>query len=165
MKSFLLFLSVVSTILAVEVDVKWTAFKTPAKVGVSGDFRAVSVHGDKLENLNLSIKTSSINSNNLGRDITLVEFFWKVQGVSKIEAKVLEVYKKYMKLEISMNGISKEMLVKTSKVGDTLSGNGKIDLSDFNMLPSLKSINSACYYLHAGKTWQDVNIGFEIRGL
>jgi hypothetical protein len=37
---------------------------------------------------------------------------------------------------------------------------GKIDLKDFGMLPSLEAINKACYDLHEGKTWQDVEIAF-----
>ena len=34
--------------------------------------------------------------------------------------------------------------------------------ADFGMIPSLKAINKACYDLHQGKTWQDVDTYFNI---
>jgi hypothetical protein len=37
---------------------------------------------------------------------------------------------------------------------------GVIDLIDFKAENALTSINTACYDLHQGKTWSDVNIGF-----
>jgi len=46
--------------------------------------------------------------------------------------------------------------------GKELEAEGYIDLADFKMLPSLKSINKACYDLHKGKTWQDVKIEIEL---
>ena len=40
---------------------------------------------------------------------------------------------------------------------------GVIDLGDFGALNALTSINRACYDLHAGKTWQDVDIAFALK--
>jgi hypothetical protein len=62
-----------------------------------------------------------------------------------------------------MNNITKEVLMDLDFDKDEIEAKGRIDLADFAMLPSLKSINTACYDLHKGKTWQDVEIEFEIK--
>ena len=152
-----------------KTDLEWKAYKTPLKIGVGGTFDKVSVQATKnksakefFETTKITIDTASINSKNSGRDAKLVKSFFQVQNVDKIEAKVISVEKKIITVAISMNGITKNIPMKMDLDDKELEAEGYIDLADFNMLPSLKSINKACYDLHKGKTWQDVKIEIEL---
>ena len=150
--------------------VKFTAFKTYAKIGVSGVFDKITVHTQKadtvsslLKNATANIDTSSVNSGNKGRDSKLVEQFFNVQNVKNIKAKIINVTKDMLLLQLNMHGKTLEIPMHYSVKNNTIDANGFIDLADFAMLPSLKSLTKACYALHQGKTWQDVNIYFTMQ--
>jgi polyisoprenoid-binding protein YceI len=153
-----------------ELKVDWKAYKTPLKIGVGGTFDNVDITAtDKsstkafLQSATLTIHTASINSKNAGRDAKLVHYFFEKQNVKAITIKVLSVEKKIIKLAVTMNGITKTVPMKLDLEKDEAEAEGYIDLADFKMLPSLQSINKACYDLHQGKTWQDVEIEFELK--
>jgi polyisoprenoid-binding protein YceI len=166
------FLLTVASLSAYEVDsvaVKFTAFKTYAKVGVSGTFNKVATSAkaaDEVEKLllnsSLVIDTSSVNSGNEGRDIKLVSSFFQTQGVDKISASVVKVNKDSVLVKITMNAMSVEIPMAYTNVNNTIDAKGTIDLADFGMIPSLESINKACYDLHQGKTWRDVDLSFKL---
>jgi len=150
--------------------VKFTAFKTYAKIGVSGIFEKVDVNantGDTvislLKNATANIDTSSVNSGNKGRDIKLVKKFFDVQNVTNIQAKIINVTKNALILKLTMNLRTLEIPMQYSVTNNTINAKGVIDLADFGMLKSLKSLNKACYVLHKGKTWQDVTIYFTMQ--
>ncbi|WP_457750171.1 YceI family protein [Sulfurimonas sp.] len=174
-KTILLLLTLVTIAFAGEcsyeakkLNVTWEAYKTPLKIGVGGTFDKVAITtADKtskksfLATTTLTIDTSSIDSKNSGRDAKLVKYFFDVQNVNKITAKVLSVTDKIIKVAISMNGITKTVPMRLDNA-DTLKAHGYIDLADFHMLPSLAGITKACFDKHQGKTWQDVEIKFEL---
>ncbi|QOP41703.1 YceI family protein [Sulfurimonas marina] len=148
---------------------QWTAFKTPAKVGVKGTFDNITLNSqpsssqnELLLSSNVHIVTADVNSNNEGRDAKLVKSFFHVQGVKAIDAKVLKVNGKTADVEISMNGTKKVVPMSLTSTTESMKLNGTIDLGDFKMLPSLEAITKACYELHKGKTWQDVDLEFTI---
>jgi len=152
-----------------KLDVDWEAYKTPLKLGVKGTFDDVVIASTDrssqdalLNTATITIDTSKINSKNAGRDAKLVKAFFGAQGVKKITVKVASVQKKIINLNITMNNITKTVPMKIDFDNDEVEAEGYIDLADFDMLPSLKSINKACYDLHKGKTWQDVKIKFEL---
>lgn len=152
------------------VSVNFKAFKTYAKIGVGGTFDKVQVvkssNQKELQKMLLgtkvTINTTSVNSSNAGRDKKLVNNFFNVQGVSEIDAKIVDVKEKNLVVNITMNKKSLNIPMNYSVSGNKVNASGTIDLADFNMLPSLGSITKACYELHKGKTWQDVDISFEI---
>ncbi|MDQ1326099.1 MAG: hypothetical protein QG564_1224 [Campylobacterota bacterium] len=152
------------------VGIKFTAFKTPAKVGVSGEFDMIEFSGKKeaksmqemLEGLKAKIKTSSINSAHKERDEKLVNAFFNVQSNSYIEAQIVSVKENMLTAKITMNHQSIEVPMQYKINDNFIQANGYIDLGDFKMLPSLQAINKACYDLHEGKTWQDVAIEFSV---
>lgn len=167
------------SVMAVEVSdiqVNFTAFKTYSKIGVGGVFDSTSiVHQDNksvevnatesmkmLENLEVNISTASVNSAHKERDMKIVQNFFETQGVKNIEAKIIKVTPKSLTATIEMNQKIVEIPMSYSDSNGTVEAKGVIDLGDYMMLPSLKTINTACYDLHQGKTWQDVNIGFTI---
>ena len=162
-----------------KVTVAWKAYKTPLKKGVSGVFNSVKYLGVSKEGKNfreilvgssVSIDTSSVNSKNEGRDAKLIKFFFKKMANQVIEAKIIDIKAdKKLKgkprtglitLNITMNGITKVVPMKYNFSKGVFSANGVIDILDFSALNALSSINKACYELHDGKTWSDVNIAF-----
>ena len=155
---------------AKQLEVEWKAYKTPLKIGVGGTFDKVAIEAtDKsseksyLETSTVTISTASIDSKNSGRDAKLVKYFFAVQNVKEIKAKVVSVERKLIKVDITMNGVTKTIPMELDYDDDEIEAEGHIDLADFNMLPSLSSITKACYDLHKGKTWQDVEIKFELK--
>ncbi len=174
MKKFILALLFASASLwALEVQnttVKFTAFKTYAKIGVSGIFEKVHVNTKTgknvislLKNATANIDTSSVNSGNKGRDIKLVQKFFNIQNVKNIQAKIVNVSKNNLVLKLTMHKKTLQIPMHYSVVNNTISANGVIDLADFAMLKSVKSLNKACYVRHKGKTWQDVDISFTMQ--
>lgn len=148
--------------------VSWKAFKTYEKLGVAGTFNTVAFKSQTsasidalLASQTISIDTNSINSGNAGRDTTLVNTFFTVQKANSIKAKIISAKENKASVEITMNNVTKTIPMTYSVTENKIIGNGVIDLGDFGMLPSLSSINKACYDLHSGKTWQDIEIRFE----
>lgn len=155
-----------------DIDITWKAYKTPAKIGVGGTFDAIKLSAmpDKtpeslLEGAKVIVDTQSVDSKNRGRDAKLVKFFFNVQGVKTITAEVKRLDKDTAYVDITMNGTTRTIPMKVAFDDDDIKAEGYIDLGDFGMLPSLESITKACYDLHQGKTWQDVEIAFEIKTL
>ena len=147
----LLFL--VASLSAYEVQkttVKFTAFKTYAKKGVSGVFNKVAVDSKTqksiealLENTTAVIDTSSVNSGNKGRDAKLVGKFFNVQNVSKIKATLSNVSKNSLIAKITMHEKTLNIPMSYTVKGNTIQAKGVIDLADFGMLDSLHSLNKA----------------------
>ncbi len=153
-----------------EIEVEFKAFKTPLKKGVGGTFDKVLLHSSEADTLDemlkstsLTIDTTSVNSKNSARDAKLVKNFFLVQGNKTIEARIVKVDKDVLSVALTLNGVTKEIPMRYEKEDDEIEAKGVIDLGDFGMLPSLQSINKACYELHQGKTWQDVEIEFELK--
>jgi polyisoprenoid-binding protein YceI len=149
--------------------VTWKAYKTYEKIGVGGSFdravfspKSAKTIEEFLTGSHLNIDTSSVNSGNPGRDATLVASFFKIQNVESIAAKIISAKDSKALVEITMNGVTKSIPMSYGFQEGKIVGKGVIDLSDFAMLKSLQSITTTCFNLHGGKTWQDVEIGFEI---
>ncbi|QOY51059.1 YceI family protein [Candidatus Sulfurimonas baltica] len=162
-----------------DFGVNFTAFKTPSKLGVGGGFDSVnyktaSLSSKSLQELfvgsSVDIDTKSVNSKNPARDAKLIESFFYVMIGKNIGAKIIAIVddktakkgekKGSLIVEIKMNNIIKEVPMKYTYNGEVFEAEGVIDLFDFNANKALYSINKACFGLHQGKTWNDVNIGF-----
>lgn len=180
MKFLIFFLITVLTLSAAEcsiektsdLNVHWTAYKTPEKIGVSGSFKSIVYRGEqKAENLEkllvgamVMLQTNNVDSQNSERDSKLVQFFFNLMSGQMIDTKVLSLkgdatHGKLI-LEVILNRKSKNVPMHYTVKDGVFSAEGVIDLADYNALSALKSINIACYDLHSGKTWQDVSIGF-----
>ncbi len=162
------------------MNVTWKAYKTPAKIGVGGKFTAVKYIPASLEGKNfrelfvgskVNIDTTKIDSGNAGRDVKLVKFFFGMMKNERIEATITDIQRtdKHVKgkprtgtltVEITMNGITKNVPMSYFYDKGKFDAKGTIDLMDFSAGKALSSINKACYDLHKGKTWSDVTIGF-----
>jgi len=176
MKKVLLFLITSAFLYANEchyemqnLDLEWEAYKTPLKIGVKGSFEKIDLSAkDKssqksfLKTTTVTIDTTTVNSKNSARDAKLVQFFFNVQKVKKITVQAVSLDDNILSVDITMNGITKRVPMKV-EFDDEIEAKGHIDLADFHMIPSLKSINKACFELHKGKTWQDLEIEFELK--
>ncbi|MGZ8547580.1 MAG: YceI family protein [Sulfuricurvum sp.] len=149
--------------------VSWKAFKTYEKIGVAGVFDRIDSqpkHASSIEELltgsSVIIQTKSLNSGNAGRDATLSQSFFNTQNVDTITAKIQSAKASKAYVEITMNKTTHIIPMNYTLNNDLIVAKGVIDLSDFNMIPSLHAISKACFDLHGGKTWQDVEIAFEM---
>ena len=162
-----------------DVDVTWKAFKTPMKLGVGGHFTHVNFKSSTLKATDLNtllagstvnIDVASVDSKNKGRDVKLLNEFFKKMSGEGISAKIVSLQKNkearktgIATVEVTMNGVTRKVPMKYAFENGALSANGVIDLLDFKADSALKSINTACFALHKGKTWSDVNIGFTMK--
>lgn len=165
-----------------EVTAAWMAYKTPAKVGVSGSFDSVKYNSiakngknfrEILVGSSVDIDTSSVNSKHKARDAKLVTFFFEQMSSKTINAKIVDIKADekvkgkprtgVVTLDITMNGVTKKVPMKYTFSDSIFSAKGVIDVFDFSANKALASINKACFDLHAGKTWSDVTIAFSTK--
>jgi hypothetical protein len=152
--------------------VNWKSFKTPLKLGVGGTFNDVKTNNlasasslqELLEKSEVIINTKNVNSKNPGRDAKLVSFFFEKMEGKDINAKVISLNGDSLSgkviISVLMNGVTKEVPMKYTVNTEHFEAKGVLDVADFSALPALDSINKACFALHQGKTWQDVEIAF-----
>ncbi|MTG98417.1 MULTISPECIES: YceI family protein [Myroides] len=151
---------------------EWTAFKTPGKVGVKGQFKDIKLIDanasaatvtEGLSDAKFVVVTSSVFTNDAGRDEKLkMEFFAKMLG--NINGYFGEFKDGKVVVNITMNGISKEKEFSYEEKDGVLKLNGAIDiLADFSANTAFDSLHEACKDLHEGKTWSDVELSIEIK--
>lgn len=164
------------------IEVSWTGYKTPKKVGVGGTFDKVTYtpvapSGENFRSIlvgsSVVIDTSSVNSKHQDRDAKLAKFFFGLMSDKNINAKIVDIKadKKVkdaprtgvVTLEIEMNGVKKTTPMTYSFSDGVFEAKGSIDLLEFSANEALSGINKACYDLHEGKTWSDVGIGFKTK--
>lgn len=157
-------------------SLQWTAYKTSDKVPVKGTFKDVRiVNSNKsddvagsLEGLSFEIPVSSIMTNDTIRDGKLQKFFFAVMENSMtLKGKFNVESSDSGNLDISMNGMSKELPFKFMIEQDTIHLNTVMDLNDWGAQAALESLNEACYALHTGpdgvsKTWNEVALNAKI---
>lgn len=150
-----------------DVEVKFVAFKTPAKVGVGGALKGFQIMKDKkaktykdiMKSASISIDGDSVYTNNKARDKKIVKnFFQNAKDGGDIKAVVTKMSSKKMKMDLTFNGITKNIPMTYKFENNTFNAKGFIDVLDFSASKSLKAINKACYALHEGKTWSDVEL-------
>ncbi len=155
-----------------KASVTWTAFKTLAKVGVSGDFTSIAYRPASKQSKDLSslmigskivIDSTKIDTKNPARDATISEMFFKQLPSAIITGKIvsLDEAKSTVTIELQMGGTTKIIPMKYELSNHTFKANGVIDILDFNGANALASISKSCYDLHEGKTWNDVGIQFQ----
>ncbi|MEC4113922.1 YceI family protein [Myroides pelagicus] len=153
-------------------SLEWTAFKTPEKVGVKGQFKdiklidantAAATVVEGLKDAKFVVVTSSVFTNDEGRDEKLKgQFFAKMLG--NINGYFGEFKDGKVAVNITMNGINKEKEFTYTEQDGVLKLNGSIDiLEDFTANTAFDSLHEACKDLHAGKTWSDVDLAIEIK--
>ena len=155
------------------VSVNWTAFQTPEKVGVKGSFDTINFDARQKKDdcafsyftmATVHIDTSTVTTQNKERDTALVSVFFKNLIGDHIDAiiKRIDLEKKEMSVEVTMNDISQTVYMPYSFDEKTLKAKGKIDLLNFSASSSLNAINDVASTKGKGKVWSDVEVSFEL---
>lgn len=154
------------------LNVKWTAFKTTEKIGVTGTFDSVSVTGiqsansvnELFSNAAFSIPVNSVNSNNPDRDKKILEtFFGIMTETTSLNGKVVSITDSDCSVVINMNGVSDTCTFSLTHNDSAVSLVGTIELANWDALASADSLNQICFDLHKGadgisKLWPDVKL-------
>lgn len=159
-----------------KAEVKWTAFKTPTKIGVNGTFNDVVFKFGKpnvaqsfesqLNNATATIDIMKVNTANEGRDETIRKnFFDKFSKKDPIKVTFKDVIEGKNKGTIlaivRMNGKTNKVPMQFEIVDKKLVAKGVIDLSEFSAESARSSLQAAVAELHEGLTWSQVEIALE----
>jgi len=146
----------------------WTAFKTPKKVGVNGQFTEFKITTEKattvdelLTNAKFEVNTDFVSTNDKARDAKIFTFFFKTMKTGKtITGTVTGVKGDKVDTEFTFNGVTKPVTLskKVDTAKKTITLSGTLNVLDFNMKGNLDVLTKACNALHEGVTWPDVNV-------
>lgn len=146
-------------------QVKWTAYKTTAKVAVSGVFSTVeskshnqNAHSvaELIEGAAFEIPVSSVSSKNEERDGKIQKFFFGAMLSSKeVAGRLTNVKgddeKGTLSIEMQIND-SKQVLEAVYVVDDLyLDVSTQMRLPELGLAEAATSINEACFELHKGE--------------
>ena len=160
------------TVMADSTIINWTAYKTTAKVPVKGQFSALTIENVKkdstvlgaLNGLKFKIPVSSLFTNDTIRDGKLKKFFFgAMENTSVIKGTVLLNNENTSTVELTMNGITRELPIAYIITDNRVTIVGNMDLDNWQAKAALEALNMVCKDLHTGddgitKTWSDVKI-------
>ncbi|MDR2122590.1 MAG: YceI family protein [Flavobacteriaceae bacterium] len=148
-------------------EFQWTAYKTNRKVPVSGTFKKISltnVREDKpleesLEGAKFYLDGTTLTSWDTARDGTLITFFFKRLSSTDITGSFGKFANNKVFVFLSLDGktVTKEFSYSVKENAVTLKGSIDI-LKDFDAQKAFTSLHRACYDLHEGKTWSEVDL-------
>ena len=153
-----------------ESEINFTAYKFTEKKGVGGQFRQVDITSggsgnsikEAINNAEFSIPVKSLFTQNSSRDYKIQKFFFGVMSNTKLLSGKLMIENDSIGLAvIKMNGISETVPFKYTIANNTFAMNATMDVTNWNALNALASLNKVCEILHTGadgvsKTWSDV---------
>ena len=160
------------TVMADSTIINWTAYKTTAKVPVKGQFSAITIENVKkdstvlgaLNGLKFKIPVTSLFTNDTIRDGKLKKFFFgAMENTSVIKGTVLLNNENTSTVELTMNGITRELPIAYIITDNRVTIVGNMDLDNWQAKAALEALNVVCKDLHTGddgitKTWSDVKI-------
>lgn len=158
---------------ASNVNVNWTGYKTEGKAAVSGTFDKVNLEIAKDDNFSkflssakVSIDPYTINTKMKFRDNNISSTLFKIANVNEIKANVKKVMgdeaKGKLDVEINMNGVSKIVPMNYTVEASAIKAEGVIDILNFSMNESFAAFAAKCKPFHAGKTWSEVTVSFNL---
>ncbi|MBE0423512.1 MAG: YceI family protein [Lutibacter sp.] len=160
------------SVMADSTIINWTAYKTTAKVPVKGQFSALTIENVKndstilgaLNGLKFKIPVTSLFTNDTIRDGKLKKFFFgAMENTSVIKGTVLLNNENTSTVELTMNGITRELPIAYIITDNRATIVGNMDLDNWQGKAALEALNVVCKDLHTGddgisKTWSDVKI-------
>lgn len=172
----------ITTSYSIDADnssMEWTAYKTSEKVPVKGTFTKVNIvkssaASSKIEAINgleFEIPVASIFSKDSIRDGKLNTFFFAImENTLKLKGGFSVSSKNQGVINLTMNGMTKELPFEYNIQGDIIEVNATMNLDHWQAQAALASLNEACNLLHTGadgvaKTWNDVTIKAQIKTL
>lgn len=154
-----------------DIEVSWVAFKTPSKLGVTGYFRDIGINSDlsasNLETLfslmNFNIDSESVDLGSDLKNTNMKEAFFRLMSNQYMFGDFDHLSNDRVNLNINMNNVERIVPMNLTLTEKEIIGHGIIDVYDFALGDSLLGINTRCYDYHAGKTWSDVEIHFNLK--
>ena len=152
--------------------VSWTAYKTPKKVGVGGEFKKFTVKSPEsaasidelVAKTTFDIDASSVSTTNPDRDKKIVSNFFTSKGkVIAINGKVTKVAAKEVTAALTLGTTTKDVMFTKAEAGDKTTLSSQINVMDYNLKSNLEAITAACKALHEGVTWPEVMIAVEFQ--
>lgn len=153
------------------IDVKWTSYKTLAKVGVSGHFNKVylkiknknsSTIKSFLMNATVDINLNNIDANSEIKTSNIKKYFVNNLKSNNITAQIVNVYKNSIDVLINLNGQKEIIPMRYIYKNNKIIAHGIIDGRDFNLINALAILNKNVIG-HLNKGWLDIDIQFEIK--
>lgn len=155
----------------------WTAYKTTDKIPVKGVFQEIKIENNKtsgtaagvLDGLEFEIPVSGIFSNDSIRDWKLREYFFGVmKNTLKLNGKFHTQEDGKGVINLTMNGLSKDLPFTFKVVDDEIILNATMDLDTWQSQAAISSLNVVCNDKHKGadgvsKTWNEVAINAQIK--
>ena len=152
----------------------WTAYKTTAKVGVGGTFNEISITSDGtsddatalIESMKFSMKTASVETNNEERNGKIANLFFGVLNTPTIDGRVKNLNDEGKAIiEVTMNGVTADVEGDYTFVDGKFSFDTAVDVSIWNAMLGIQTLNTACEELHSGedgvtKLWSEVTLSF-----
>jgi polyisoprenoid-binding protein YceI len=152
--------------------IEFGAFKTTEKLEVKGAFESFDVLNtntggnfkEVFENAEFKIYVNSLETKDAGRNQRIRDhFFGELLSKDTLSGKIVKIDSAEVEVELSMNKISKNVILKIEQNGNEYMLTGAINVLDWKADKGLKGINDACKDLHKGadgvsKTWADVNL-------
>jgi hypothetical protein len=157
---------------AANTIIEFGAFKTTAKTEVMGAFESFDVLNTKVgtdakevfNEATFVVYINSLETKNAGRNTRIKEnFFYSLTTPESLSGKVISIEGDSIKIALTMNGISKDVMLNYSQTENEVALSGTINVLNWNANKGLAALNKACENLHRGadgisKTWADVNL-------
>ena len=155
----------------------WTAYKTTDKIPVKGVFQEIKIKNNEasstvvgvLDELEFEIPVTSIFSNDSIRDWKLREYFFGImKNTLKLKGKFHTEENGKGIIDLTMNGISKDLPFTFKVSGNEIIVNATMDLDSWQAQTAINSLNVVCNDKHKGadgisKTWNEVALNAQIK--
>ncbi|MDG2151902.1 MAG: YceI family protein [Polaribacter sp.] len=151
-------------------EINFIAYKTSEKIPVGGQFKKVNIISggegntikEAINNTEFSIPISSLFTKNSSRDYKIKKFFFGIMDNTKLlSGKLIIENDSVGYANIKMNGITEKVPFEFRIEANTFFLNGKMNVTKWNAVEALNSLNLVCKELHRGadgvsKTWSEV---------
>jgi hypothetical protein len=155
-------------------ELNFIAYKTTDKKPVGGTFNEVSFTAGESEDMEgaitsieFEINTSSVETNDEGRNAKIAEHFFGTINTPTITGNVKSIDPDAGSavVTITMNGISFEVNGNFTIEGENFTFKSDIDVQKWNGVIGIDALNKVCEDLHKGDDgvsvlWQNVDISF-----
>lgn len=155
-------------------ELNFVAYKTTEKKPVGGTFNEVSWTAGEAEDMEgaitsieFEINTSSVETNDEGRNAKIAEHFFGTINTPTITGKVKSIDPDAGSavVTIMMNGISFDVDGEFGMDGENFDFKADIDVQKWNGIVGIEALNKVCEDLHKGDDgvsvlWQNVDISF-----
>lgn len=154
-----------------DLNVKWTGFKGPTKIGVPGTFKDIKLSIEKsddlskfLQSANVIIQTNSLDSKLPMRDSNITSTIFSLASTKEIKANIVSIdeAKLELVLKVNINGTEKNILMKYEKTDSTITAKGTLEILDFGLNDSFIAFEKKCGPLHQMKSYSNVDIEFTL---